>query len=223
MTRFQRSIARFDDFSRPAQPALAPGIRRACRGGRAWWRRSRPTAGPRGPMTAPGTWSSPPRGAIAVPATASPSLSAALAFHRQVVAGFRARSIAPVRLRSMFRSAPPRRAAVAGSPAATARAPGAASSPATAAAAPGRPRGAERSCSPDERSEIRGGASRIDLSRIALAPSGLRNENGPPDHPTGRFHQFQSTRISAAPAPSRPGGLRNARPARPWRTRRRRP
>ena len=50
------------------------------------------------------------------------------------------------------------------------------------------------------------------------------NENGPPDRLTGRL-QFPvpSFEISAAPAPSRPGGLRTSRPARPWRTRRRRP
>ena len=37
------------------------------------------------------------------------------------------------------------------------------------------------------------------------------------------LHIQQSIRLSAAPAPSRPGGLRNVRPARPWRTRRHRP
>ena len=54
-------------------------------------------------------------------------------------------STAPARLRSEFRSAHPRRAAAAGSPAVTARAAGAASSPATAAAAPGRRRGTDLS------------------------------------------------------------------------------
>ena len=39
----------------------------------------------------------------------------------------------------------------------------------------------------------------------------------------GPSHRCRSRQISAAPAPSRPGGLRNARPARPWRIRRRRP
>src|SRR5437899_9820921 len=110
-------------------------------------------------MTAPGTWSSPPRGAIAVQATASPSPSSAAAFHRPAVAGFRDRSAAPGRLRSVYRSAHPTPAVAAGSPAATARALGAASSPATAAAALGRPRGAK----------------------------GNPNENGPPDRLTGRF------------------------------------
>ena len=43
-----------------------------------------------------------------------------------------------------------------------------------------------------------------------------------PDGPLS-IRQSAELRISAAPAPSRPGGLRNARPARPWRTRRRRP
>ena len=37
------------------------------------------------------------------------------------------------------------------------------------------------------------------------------------------LHIQQTIRLSAAPAPSRPGGLRNVRPARPWRTRRHRP
>ena len=145
MTRFQRSIARFADF--PGLRALRwlpvfAAVRRgscACAADAADARRAA------GPMTAPGTWSSPPRGAIAVPATASPSPSPAAAFHRPAAAGSRARSIAPGRLRSAFRSAHPGRAAAAGSPAPAARALAAASSPATAAAAPGRPRGAERS------------------------------------------------------------------------------
>ena len=73
MTRFHRSIARFA-FPAPARPALASRVRRAGRRGHARHRRRghRRAAGAE-PMTAPGTWSSPPRGAIAVPATASPS------------------------------------------------------------------------------------------------------------------------------------------------------
>src|SRR6186713_2390381 len=98
-----------------------------------------PDAGPQAPMTAPGTWSSPPRGAIAVPATASPSPSWAAVFHRPAVAGFQARSIAPARLRS----AHPGRVAVVASPAPAAPEHGMALSPATAAAAHGGPRGAE--------------------------------------------------------------------------------
>ena len=103
-----------------------------------------PDAGLQEPMTVYGTWFSPPRAAIAVPATASPLPSSAAAFRRPAVAGFRARSIAPGRLRSEFRLGHQRRAVVAVSPAGAARAPGAASSPATAAAAPGRARGTDR-------------------------------------------------------------------------------
>ena len=39
----------------------------------------------------------------------------------------------------------------------------------------------------------------------------------------GPFRFSADRRLSAAPAPSRPGGPRISRPARPWRTRRRRP
>ena len=79
----------------------------------------------------------------ALAAVAAP-LSAALAFRRPAVAGFQARSIAPGRLRSMFRSAHPGRVAAAASPAPMVGAHGTASSPAIAAAAPGGPRGTER-------------------------------------------------------------------------------
>ena len=180
------------------------------------------------PMTAPGTWSSPPRGAIAVPATASLSPSSAAAFHRPAVAGSRARSIAPGPLRSGFRLAHPGRVAAAGSPAPAARAPGAASSPATAAAAPGRRRGAERVARSPHGAERNPGqlCMWIDLSRIALrsirATGNRKRPAGSSDGPL-HINEIGSIRISAAPAPSRPGGLRNARPARPWRTRRRRP
>ena len=51
-------------------------------------------------MTASGMWFSPPRGAIAVPATASPSPSSAAACRRPAVAGSPARSIAAGRSRS---------------------------------------------------------------------------------------------------------------------------
>ena len=185
-----------------------------------------PDAGPQAPMTAPGTWSSPPRGAIAVPATASPSPSSAAAFHRPAVAGSRARSIAPGPLRSEFRLAHPGRVAAAGSPAPAARAPGAASSPATAAAAPGRRRGAERSrASPCERRNPDAALSIRAGSETPVAINNLRwlRENGPPQLRRRDGIERSAMRISAAPAPSRPGGLRNARPARPWRTRRRRP
>ena len=94
-------------------------------------------------MTAPGQRYLPPRVAIAPPATACPSWSPAAGFRRLAAAGSRARSIAAVRLRSRYRSARPRRAVAAGSPATAVRAPGAVSSPATVAAAPGRRRGAK--------------------------------------------------------------------------------
>src|SRR6478736_6964150 len=128
-----------------------------------------PGAGPQAPMMAPGTWFSPLRGGTAVPATASPSPCSAAACHQPEVAGSRAWSIAPGRLRSGFRLAHPGQAAVAGSPAATAQDPGAASSAAIVAAAPGRRRGAER--------------------------AGYGNENGPPDL-TGRLiaREFNSAR-----------------------------
>ena len=125
-----------------------------------WWRQLPPMlppdAGLQEPMAVHGTWFSPPRAAIAVPATASPLRSSAAAFRRPAVAGFRAQSIVPGLLRSEFRLAHQGRVAAASSPAAAARDPGAASSPVTAAAAPGRPRGTDR------------------VPGLRCAPSGLR-------------------------------------------------
>ena len=72
-----------------------------------------------------------------------------------------------------------------------------------------------------------------ELQRPLAGDARLTNgqENGPPDRLTGRHSKFinaqnsarrSRSRISAAPEPSPPGGLRSARPARPWRSRRRR-
>ena len=133
-----------------------------------------------------GTWSSRPRVATVVPATAFPSPSRAAAFHRPAAAGSRARSIAPGRLRSEFRLGLPRRTVVAVSPAGAARAPGAASSPATVAAAPGRRREADRGCRSlqpgwsEAQSGATASADRPFPDCAALHP-GYGNENGPPD------------------------------------------
>ena len=165
MTRFHRSIARFCRISRLARPALAPGPCRvaAMAAPPSADAATRRRAG--GAMTAPGTWSSPPRGAIAVRATASPSL----------VTGSRVSSAGGGRVSGSVNragavavsvSVGASRASGGGRLAGSQRRglAGAASSPATAAAAPGRRRGA-------------------DSKRSAHA-----KENGPPDHPTGRLH-----------------------------------
>ena len=69
-----------------------------------------------------------------------------------------------------------------------------------------------------------------DAGLIGTKSSGIYvQKNRPARSPDGPFSIFtkamlpKAATISAAPAPSRPGGLRNARPARPWRIRRRRP
>jgi len=169
----------------------------------------------------PGTWSSPPRVAIAVQATAFPSPSSAAGFHRPAAAGFRDQSVARALLRSGFRSAHPAPAAAAGLWATTARARGAASSPVTTVAVLGRPRGVDLASSLRKQGPIRRGlpsgqdGRRLSLSIIFGGYGSLLSQ--------GRHTEEAAERISAAPAPSRPGGLRNARPARPWRTRRHRP
>ena len=81
-------------------------------------RRTPPTrARQRVPMTAPGTWSSPPRGQLQLRLQRSLPGRGQAVSRRRAAAGSRARSTAPAALRSTSRSAPPRRAAAAGSPA----------------------------------------------------------------------------------------------------------
>ena len=133
----------------PRFPALRwlPLVRGACRGGRTVSTRRRGEK--RAPMTASGMLSSPPRGAIAAPATAFPSPSRAAGCHPQAAAGSPARSTAGSGGGQRFgrRLQGERRRPARRQPAA--RVHGAASSQATVAAAPGRRRGASH---PDETS-----------------------------------------------------------------------
>src|SRR5947208_13900308 len=114
----------------------------------------RPDTGSQEPMMEPGTWSSPPRVAIAVQATAFPSPSSAAGFHRPAAAESRDQSVARALLRSGFRSAHPTPAAAAGLQAATVRAGGAASSPVTTVTVPGRLRAADFSKNENRPSDI---------------------------------------------------------------------
>src|SRR6202790_2045349 len=97
----------------------------------------------REPMTASGTSSLPPSGAIAARPTASPLPFRAAGLRRPAAARSPAASAAAALFPSIFRSAPPGRAAAAGWSADPAQAAGAGSLPATDAAAPGRPRAIE--------------------------------------------------------------------------------
>jgi hypothetical protein len=179
MTHSAQSITRFTRFSHHALrwlPVLATLAMAAAPG----------TADAAGRLGAyNGTWTTvfATRAAIALPATAFPSPSTATGFPRPVAAGSPARSTAAARLRSRCRSAPPGRAAAAGSPATVARAHGAASLPATAAAAPGRRREASAGARLRPHSTLHGVVFVIFVRALWPGPAAinLRNENGPPE------------------------------------------
>jgi hypothetical protein len=190
-------------------------------------------------------WSSPPWPVIAARPTAFLSPYRAVAFRRPAAARLLGASAAAAAFPSQYQSAHPGRAVAAVSSATRVQAGGAGLFPATGAAAAGRPRGAKDSRAPDAVQHPLRCAQSPDQSNAAFASwasSALRRKNGArrcvrgAEYFSERNRPTRSSggpcskidkrkgllRISAAPEPSPPDGLRNARPARPSRFPRRR-